>query len=91
MFPIGVQEHIELGRHTATAVREAIFSPAVADFDALLMLRRDSLPSADRAAQGAKALAAAARKRGFAPLEGSHTEQPDARARAVLRAVPEGE
>ena len=85
------QEHIELGRHTAAAVRAAVFGPAIADFDALLMLRRDALPSADRAAQGAKALADAARKRGFAPMEGSRSEQPDVRARAVLRAVPEGE
>lgn len=51
---VHLQEHIELGRHSAEAVRAAVFGPAIADFDALLLLRRDSLPWADRAAQPAK-------------------------------------
>ncbi len=49
-----MQEHIELGRHSSEAVLAAVFGPAIADFDALLFLRRDALPGADRAAQPAK-------------------------------------
>lgn len=100
-----IQEHIEHGRNSRSALRAAIFGPAIADFDALLLLRRNALPAADCAAQGAKALAEAARRRGFAamdpgaarpvaevppPVANGGREGPDTRARAVLRAVPEG-
>ena len=88
-----MQEHIEHGRPAAEGVCAAVFSPALADFDALLLLRRDALPAADLALQGPKAWRAAAARSGFAPLpvraapEAAANAKP---ARALLRAVPPG-
>jgi hypothetical protein len=52
--------------HARELVAAAAFAPALVDFDALLFLRRDALPGADCALQGAKLLRTAAEKRGFA-------------------------
>ena len=85
------QEHVEAGLHEPGAVRAACLGPALADFDALLLLRRDALPAADLALQGPKAWRAMAAKSGFQPLQLQDSDALDSkRARAVLRAVPPG-
>lgn len=98
MYPLmqhrAMQEHIEQGRPDAESVRAAVFGPALADFDALLLLRRDALPAADLALLAPKAWRAAAARAGFAPLP-AEAAAPGAAAegksaRALLRAVPPG-
>ena len=85
------QEHVEAGLHEPGAVRAACLGPALADFDALLLLRRDALPAADLALHAPRAWRAMAAGAGFRPV---HLQGSDAldgkRARAVLRAVPPG-
>ena len=85
------QEHVEAGLHEPGAVRAACLGPALADFDALLLLRRDALPMADLALHGPKAWRAMAASAGFRPVQLQGGDALDSkRARAVLRAVPPG-
>lgn len=88
---------MEHGVASEEAVLAAVFGPALADFDALLFLRRDALPAADCALQSPKLWRSTAEKRGFVELASvgggmSANEAGDygKRARAVLRAVPQG-
>ena len=77
----------------AAAALAAAFTPALADFDALLRLRREALPAADCALQPPRAPAAAALKCGFVEVESpgaAAAAAPGSRAQAVLRAVPAG-
>ena len=70
----------------------AVFRPALADFDAMIVMRRDSLPSADLALQSAdgskRNVEAELRRAGFGGDE--EGEPLDKRARAVLRTIPAG-
>lgn len=91
LLPAPAQGHMEHGQPDAEAVRRAVFGPPLADFDALLLLRRDALSAADLALQGPKLWRAAAAKVGFVPLPGAQPGQEDRAARALLRAVPQGE
>ena len=62
-------------------MRAACLGPALADFDALLLLRRDALPAADLALQGPKAWRAMAAKSGFQPLQPPGQRRPGQQAR----------
>jgi len=88
------QEHIEGGLLTPGALQALVFTPAVADFDALLQLSRDALALAPCALLSHKAQRAAAEQRGFssasfAPIDVS--KESSKRSRAMLRALPQGE
>ena len=73
-------------------MRAACLGPALADFDALLLLRRDALPAADLALHRPRAWRAMAAKTGFRPLQPQDADALEGkRSRAVLRAVPQGE
>lgn len=71
----------------------AAFTPALADFDALLRLRREALPAADRALLPPRAAEAAALQCGFVAAGDAGAAEaaaPGSLAQAVLRAVPAG-
>jgi len=75
------------------AALAAAFTPALADFDALLRLRRAALPAADRALLPAAAAAAAALRCGVVEAGGcgaAADAAPGSRAQAVLHAIPAG-
>lgn len=90
-----LQEHVEGGLLTPGALQALVFTPAVADFDALLQLSRDALALAPCALLSHKAQRAAAEQRGFssapfaAPKDAS--KESSKRSRAMLRALPQGE
>ena len=70
-----------------------VFGPALADFDALLQLRCEALPGADRALLAPRAALAAALKHGFVEADAPGAAEAAAagsRAQAVLRAIPAG-
>ena len=89
-----MQEHIGGGALTPEALRAAIYIPAYADFDALLLLSRDALARAPCALLSHKAQRAATLQHGFAPALSILPEvtQPlmSKRSRAMLRALPQG-
>jgi len=75
------------------AALAAAFTPALADFDALLRLRRAALPAADRALLPAAAAAAAALRCRFVEAGGcgaAADAAPGSRAQAMLHAIPAG-
>ena len=90
-----MQEHIEGGVLTPGALQALVFTPAVADFDALLQVSRDALALAPCALLSHKAQRAAAEQRGFssapfaAPSDAS--KESSKRSRAMLRALAQGE
>ena len=71
-----------------------MYIPALADFDALLLLSRDALARAPCAVLSHQAQRAAALQRGFAPALSVKPEKAQAllskRSRAMLRALPQG-
>ena len=89
-----LQEHIECGTLAPKALRAAVYIPALADFDALLLLSRDTLARAPCAVLSHKAQRAAAVQRGFAPalsaVPGKAQVLVSKRSRAMLRALPQG-
>lgn len=89
-----MQGHIEGGLLPPQALQAVVFTPALADFDALLLLSRDVLSRAPCAGLSHKAQRAAAQQRGFSSVSSAEPEeaQPDTRrrSRAMLRALPQG-
>ena len=89
-----MQDHIEGGILTPKALRAAVFIPALADFDALLLLSRDALARAPCAVLSHKAQRVAAVQCGFTPALSIVPEKAHAliskRSRAMLRALPQG-
>lgn len=89
-----LQEHIEYGALAPKALHAAVYIPALADFDALLLLSRDTLARAPCAVLSHKAQRAAAVQRSFAPALSVAPEKAQAllnkRCRAMLRALPQG-
>lgn len=87
------QECVESAAPPDAPVAAAVFGPALADFDALLRLRCEALPGADRALLAPHAALAAARKHGFVDADApgaAEAAAPGSRAQAVLRAIPAG-
>ena len=83
---------------SAEAAAAGVFAPALADYDAVVLLRRDALPRAQlalshAAAGGGKRSARAAdllSRAGF-PGDEEDAVQPAQAARAVLRSIPPSE
>ena len=89
-----LQEHTECGALAPKALHAAVYIPALADFDVLLLLSRDTLAQAPCAVLSRKVQRAAAVQRGFAAALPLVPEKAQAltskRSRAMLRALPQG-
>ena len=85
------------GSLSAEAAAAGVFAPALADYDAVVLLRRDALPRAQlalsHAAAGGKRKSGAGdllSRAGF-PGDQEDAVQPAKAARAVLRSIPPSE
>ena len=85
------------GNVSAEAAAAGVFAPALADYDAVVLLRRDALPRAhlalSHAAAGGKQNAGTIELLGRAGFPGDEQDavQPAKAARAVLRSIPPSE
>ena len=90
-----MQGHIEGGLLSSGALQASVFTPALADFDALLQLSKDALALAPCAVLSHRAQRAAAEQQGFSSasfgLPQEATKEGSRRSRAMLKALPQGE
>lgn len=90
-----LQGHVEGSLLTSGAVLASVFTPALADFDALLQLSRDALALAPCAVLSHKAQREAGEQQGFSSasfvLPLTSLQEGSKRPRAMLKALPQGE